>query len=155
LKLFAIAIFMRHSQMESTMKAPLPALLLLPAPLLAQSLETLPLDHGFYVRVEAPCAVASAATLTLHHPKGLLGLMDFCRFDAITQTGPDSYSVIQTCGPDEAQAETDTVIYELTGRTQFKMTSPYGWDYTSRLCPQSDLPDPFNAVDLPELLGQL
>lgn len=131
------------------------ALLLLPIPLLAESLDTLPLDHGFYVRVEAACADASPATLTVHHAKGLLSLMDFCRFEEITRTGPDSYSVTQTCGPDELQAETDTVTYELTGRTQFRMISPYGWEYTSRLCAQPDLPAPFDDIDLPDLLGQL
>ena len=137
------------------MKAIASALLLFPAPLLAQSLETLPLDYGFYVRTEASCADASPATLIIHHSKGLLGLMDFCRFEAITQNGPDGYSVSQTCGSDEAHADTDTATYELNGRTQFKMTSPYGWDYTSRLCAQSDLAPPFDEIDLPDLLGQL
>jgi hypothetical protein len=135
---------------------PLAVLLILaPLPLPAETVGSLPLEPGFYVRVEAACAEASAATLTLLHPGGLMGLQDFCRFEAITRTGPARFSVTQTCGPDEAQAETDTVTYDLSGTTRFTMTSPHGWDYSSRLCPQRDLPAPFDAVDLKDLLGQL
>jgi hypothetical protein len=47
------------------------------------------------------------------------------------------------------------VVYELAGSTGFTMTSPFGWAYSSRLCPQGDLPDPFDATRLPELLDQL
>jgi hypothetical protein len=121
----------------------------------AATLDGLPLQRGFYVASDTPCAQASNATLALIHREGVNGARDGCTFEAIEQIGPTSYRVTQTCsafgGGGDGQ-ETSIVVYEIPDETRYTARSDSGWVQDARYCAQSSLPDPWRDNDISDIL---
>lgn len=121
----------------------------------AQASDGLPLKRGFYVRAEAAtCAAADEATLLILRREGIGGASDFCKFLSIEPAGANTYTVKQNCAhiSDPNAGEDDIVTYTLKGDAAFTVTSSHGWSYSARLCPQADLPAPWNDTDISDLV---
>jgi len=75
----------------------------------------LPLQRGYYVASDTPCAQASNATLQLLRRNGIGAARTLCEFKAIKQTGPTSYRVRESCSElgSTTAAATESVSYEV------------------------------------------
>jgi hypothetical protein len=114
---------------------------LFPATTLAQSVDILPLERGFYVRADETCAAASQAGTALLRRAGLQWATSQCVFDSIEKIGPTRYRVEQTCG-DAAHRLRATATYEIPDRRSFSFKDDNGWEHAARFCAQRDLPSP-------------
>lgn len=122
-----------------------------PSVALAEILDELPLDRGYYVRVDESCGEATNAGTAVLRRAGLQWVTSYCIFDGIEKTGPTTYLVEQSCG-DPAGLRPATAIYELDGSTAFSFTDSEGWEHAARLCAQSDMPEPWRGSDISDLI---
>lgn len=125
------------------------AVALWPTAVLAETVQELPLDRGFYVRTDETCRTASTAGLAILTREGLLWMDSACTFGRIEKTGSATYSVEQTCdGPGQA-----TATWEITDRTSFSFKDTNGWEHTARFCAQQSLPEPWRSNDISDLIN--
>ena len=131
-----------------------------PAPAKSQ----LPLQLGFYVAADTPCANASNATLSLLRANGIGGARDFCQFLSIRQLSAQDFLVTESCADFQAsEAEQRLVLYHVIDAVSFKLSrvtaeqpvlsQPTDTEvfYQGYYCPQSDLPEPWRDNDLSDL----
>lgn len=109
---------------------------------LSQSTATvLPLQRGYYVATDTPCAKASNATLLLLQRHGIGGARDFCEFKQIDQTEPEIYQVHEVCTDLQgSDPQSRTVHYRIVVNTRFVVSDHNGVVLDARHCPQADLP---------------
>lgn len=124
---------------------------ILPVDALAQPLDELPLERGFYVRTDESCKTATNAGTALLRRAGLQWVTSHCIFDRIEQTGPTTYVVTQSCGDAVYSAEA-TAKYEIHDRTSFSFVDSTGWAHAARLCLQPDMPQPWRELDISDLI---
>lgn len=110
----------------------------------------LPLKRGYYVATDTPCEAASNATVVLLRRDGIGGARDFCAFEKIEQTGPDTYRVVQSCGAlqDDVPPELGIVTYVIPDDTRFTSRSEHGWEHSARHCAQSGMPPEWRENDI-------
>ena len=124
----------------------------------------LPLQLGFYVAADTPCANASNATLLLLRADGIGGARDFCQFLSIRQLSAQDFLVTESCADFQAsEAEQRLVRYQIIDAVSFKLSrataeqpvlsQPIDTDvfYQGYYCPQSSLPEPWRDNDLSDL----
>lgn len=119
----------------------------------AQPVTELPLDRGFYVANETPCAQASNATLLLVHREGVNNAQSACYFLSIKKTGEKTFQAEQRCqlsGVDEP--EVSAVTYEILSRTSFTFENADGWSGAASLCEQASLPEPWATNDIQDMI---
>lgn len=141
---------MRAFTMRNILRA-LAATVLLPTAASAQPLDELPLERGFYVRVDETCKTATNAGTALLRRAGLQWVTSHCIFDLIEQTGPTTYVVAQSCG-DAAYHHKATATYEIPDRVSFSFVDGNGWEHAARLCAQPDMPQPWRGLDISDLI---
>lgn len=141
---------MRSFTVRNTLLAAAAAVLL-PDLALAQPLNELPLDRGFYVRTDETCQTATNAGTALLRRTGLQWVTSHCIFESIEQTGPTTYRVSQSCG-DAAYMDSATATYEIPDRTSFSFSDSNGWEHAARLCAQKDMPQPWRSLDISDLI---
>lgn len=126
-----------------------------PAKAHAARVTELPLSRGYYVASDTPCGEASNATVMLLRREGIGGARDFCAFEKIEQTGPNTYRVTEACGDlqDSAPAEVSVTIYTLKGDTAFTSKSEHGWERSARYCAQPKMPPDWRANDISDVTG--
>lgn len=119
----------------------------------AEEVPTLPLEVGFYVATDTPCAQASNATTHLFRRNGMDGARDYCDFTAVEQTGPGAWRVRERCGEfgDLSTVFEQGAEWTSEDGQSFRRVTDRGWEQASRLCPQSDMPEPWNEADLSNL----
>lgn len=110
------------------------------------TVESLPLERGYYVSTDTACGDASRATLALVRGDGI----SECDFDRIEALGGDRYRVVQACDPDGV--EPMTVEYRLDGDRQYRMVGEH-WESEFRYCPQPSLPEEYRDNDISDLIG--
>ncbi|MBV9459539.1 MAG: hypothetical protein JO141_18745 [Bradyrhizobium sp.] len=116
----------------------------------AAAADLLPIDRGFYVESHTACGRASNATITRYNGTSFGNAHTECR-KPVAQKLPDgSYKITEQCrdmqgsgGPWTAMAAT----YVVLSRTEFALTNRYG-KFSYRYCERSDLPDPWNKIEL-------
>lgn len=108
----------------------------------------LPLRRGYYVSDDTPCALASNATLSLLRSGGIGAGRELCEFRAIKMVNRARYEVVEHCGSDGRQA----AIYEIRGPASYRRIGPNGSRYGARHCTQRELPAPWNATDIGDLI---
>lgn len=124
----------------------------------------LPLQLGFYVAADTPCANASNATLLLLRANGIGGARDFCQFLSIRQLNAQDFLVTESCADVQAsEAEQRLVLYHVIDAVSFKLnrvtteqpvqSQPTDTEvfYQGYYCPQSDLPEPWRDNNLSDL----
>lgn len=124
----------------------------------------LPLQLGFYVAADTPCANASNATLLLLRADGIGGARDFCQFLSIRQLSAQDFLVTESCADFQAsEAEQRLVRYQIIDAVSFKLSrvntdqpvlsQPSDTEvfYQGFYCPQSSLPEPWRDNDLSDL----
>ncbi len=123
-------------------------------PVESAGVDSLPLERGFFVDTGTPCAQASNATLHLHHGTGFGAARGNCDFNRIARTGPNTYSVTQTCTDIHGgSAEPSTVVFEIQNRTAFlAVDRTNDWKYSARHCPQTRLPEPWRSNDISDVM---
>jgi len=127
------------------------AVMIQPAVVLAQPLDELPLERGFYVRIDETCNTATNAGTALLRRAGLQWVTSHCIFDRIEQTGPTTYLVSQSCG-DAAYSNETTATYEIPDRASFSFIDDNDWEHAARLCAQRDMPQPWRDLDISDLI---
>lgn len=118
---------------------------------LAQPVDELPLDRGFYVRDDETCATASPAGAALLRRAGLQWVTSQCLFDSIERIGPTTFRVVQSCG-DAVHQEQAVAIYQIPDRASFSLTDSAGWVHAARLCAQRDMSEPWRGMDIADLI---
>ncbi|MCW5579942.1 MAG: hypothetical protein KIS72_01170 [Luteimonas sp.] len=120
----------------------------------AQAVDRLPLDLGYFVSADTPCAQASNATVTLHHGKGINSARTACEFTRIVKTGDDTYAVHDACTElMSGSLEESDMRITLSGPTAYAVRYEGGdEDFPFRHCPQPELPEPWRDNDLSDLL---
>ncbi len=109
----------------------------------------LPLQRGYYVASDTPCAEASNATLLLLRRDGIGGARYFCEFRHIEQTGPATYRVEEACaGFQGDDAETRHLDYVIENDVRFVSRDQDGAVLDARYCAQSDLPADWRDTDI-------
>lgn len=109
----------------------------------------LPLQRGYYVASDTPCAKASNATLLLLQRHGVGGARDFCEFKQIDQTGPEIYQVHEICADLQgSDPQSRTVHYRIVANTRFVVGDHNGVVLDARHCPQADLPATWRNTDI-------
>lgn len=124
----------------------------------------LPLQLGFYVAADTPCAEASNATLSLLQADGIGGARDFCQFLSIQQLSAQYFLVEESCADfQSAEAEQRRLLYHIIDAESFELSlvvteqpvSSLPTDtnvfYQGHYCPQSSLPEPWRDNDLSDL----
>ena len=109
----------------------------------------LPLQRGYYVANDTPCAKASNATLLLLQRHGVSGARDFCEFKQIDQTGPEIYQVHEVCTDFQgSDPQSRTVHYRIVGNTRFVVSDNNGVVLDARHCLQTVLPAAWRDTDI-------
>jgi hypothetical protein len=109
----------------------------------------LPLQRGYYVANDTPCAKASNATLLLLQRHGIGGARDFCEFKQIDQSGPEIYQVHEVCADLQgSDPQSRTVRYRIVANTRFVVSDHNGVVLDARHCPQADLPTAWRNIDI-------
>lgn len=124
----------------------------------------LPLQLGFYVAADTPCANASNATLLLLRANSIGGARDVCQFLSIRQLSAQDFLVTESCADFQAsETEQRLVRYQIIDAVSFKLSrataeqpvlsQPIDTDvfYQGYYCPQSSLPEPWRDNDLSDL----
>lgn len=118
----------------------------------AQSLRqvaVLPLQRGYYVASDTPCAKASNATLLLLRRNGIGGARYFCEFKRIEQTGPATYRVEEECADFQGDApETRHLQYILDNDSRFLAKEQDVVALDARYCAQAELPLEWRNTDI-------
>jgi hypothetical protein len=127
------------------------AAMIQPTVVLAQPLEELPLERGFYVRTDETCKTATNAGTALLRRAGLQWVTSHCIFDRIEQTTPTTYLVTQSCG-DTNYSDKANATYEIPDRASFSFTDDNGWEHAARLCAQRDMPQPWRDLDISDMI---
>jgi hypothetical protein len=112
--------------------------------------QSLPLEIGYYVQSDTPCQRASNATLTLYNGISFGQAHAECRKPVIRKLAEGSYQVTRRCRDMQGQGgpwETFRSSFAIRSRTEFVETTQSG-PFSFRYCKQSDLPDPWNTIDL-------
>jgi len=110
---------------------------------------TLPLQRGYYVASDTPCAEASNATLLLLRRSGIGGARYFCEFRHIERTGPATYRVDETCADFEGSAaETRQLDYVVENNVRFRSRDQDGVVLDARYCAQPELPPDWRDTDI-------
>ena len=110
---------------------------------------TLPLEPGYYVASDTPCAKASNATLLLLRRNGIGGARYFCEFKRIEQTGPATYRVEEECADFQGDApETRHLQYILDNDSRFLAKEQDVVALDARYCAQSELPLEWRNTDI-------
>jgi len=109
----------------------------------------LPLQRGYYVASDTPCAMASNATLLLVRQNGIGGARYFCEFKRIEQTGPATYRVEEACADFQGEApETRHLQYILENDVRFLTKEQDVVALDARYCAQSELPLEWRNTDM-------
>lgn len=109
----------------------------------------LPLQRGYYVASDTPCAKASNATLLLLRRNGIGGARYFCEFKRIEQTGPVTYRVEEACADFQGEApETRHLQYILENDARFLAKEQDVIALDARYCAQSALPLEWRNTDI-------
>lgn len=110
---------------------------------------SLPLQRGYYVASDTPCAQASNATLLLLRRNGIGGARYFCKFKHIEQTGPAIYLVEEACADFQGgAAEIRHLHYALEDNARFLARDQNGIVLDARYCAQSELPPDWRDTDI-------
>lgn len=108
----------------------------------------LPLQRGYYVSDETPCGDASNGTLSLLRRNAMGAARQTCKFDAIERVASTRYRVVENCG----EGGKRTVVYEIRSPRSYRMIGPGDFRYSARYCAQSELPSPWNAIAIGDLI---
>lgn len=109
----------------------------------------LPLQRGYYVASDTPCAQASNSTLLLLRRNGIGGARYFCEFRRIEQTSPTVYVVEEVCADFQGSAsETRYLQYVLENNNRFLAKDQNGIVLDARYCAQSELPPDWRNTDI-------
>lgn len=109
----------------------------------------LPLQRGYYVASDTPCALASNSTLLLLRRNGIGGARYFCEFRRIEQTRPTVYVVEEVCADFQGSAsETRYLQYVLENNNRFLAKDQNGIVLDARYCAQSELPPDWRNTDI-------
>ena len=111
---------------------------------------SLPIERGYYVRSDTPCAQASNATLTFYDGMSFGQAHAECRKSATRKLDDGSYQITEQCRDTQGRGETWTPLatgYAVVSRTEFISTSPFE-KASYRICKQSDLPEPWSTNDV-------
>lgn len=122
-----------------------------PATTATETVDTLPLRRGFYVRNDDTCAMPSNATLALVRRGGIGG----CDFAGIERIGESRYRVQQTCKEHQGPAPSTyelTQEYEILAEDRYRVTYEYGETVEFGFCPQQSLPEPWKTNDISDLI---
>jgi len=112
--------------------------------------QSLPLEMGYYVQSDTPCQQASNATLTLYNGISFGLAHAECRRPVIRKLAEGSYQFTERCRDRQGRGgswETFGSSFAIRSRTEFVETTQFG-TFSFRYCKQSDLPDPWNTIDL-------
>jgi hypothetical protein len=120
------------------------------------SAQSLPLEIGYYVQSDTPCQRASNATLTLYNGISFGEVHAKCPKAVIRKQAEGSYQITKRCRDMQGRGgawETFRSSFAIRRRTEFVETTQFG-TFSFRYCKQSDLPDPWNTIDLRPLVHQ-
>jgi|SRR3954470_16920425 hypothetical protein len=113
--------------------------------------QSLPLERGYYVQSDTPCQRASNATLTLYNGISFGQAHAECRKPVIRKLAEGcSYQVTKRCRDVQGRGgpwEISRASFAIRSRMEFVETTQFG-TFSFRYCKQSDLPDPWNTIDL-------
>ena len=122
----------------------------------ADAADSLPIEPGYYVSTDTPCQKASNATLTLFDGVSFGDAHVECRNPSTKKLPDASYQLTRQCRDmqvDGTPWQKITENYAVVGPTEVIETNSFG-KFRYRYCKQSDLPDPWNAVDLKSTIKQ-
>jgi len=123
------------------------ALVLNACPALAQT--GLPLDQGFFIAADTPCAEASNATLQLVTTSAFNWPQQACAIAAATQTAPTEFAVTLDCeASSDLPAERLNVVLTIPDAQHFGLSFAGEPPAFKVFCPQTDLPEPWRTNDL-------
>ncbi len=126
----------------------------LAGPTIAEPIDALPLQRGFYVDSTIPCAGADNSSLLLVTREGINSAQAECKISQIDKTGPTTFVVTGDCmelSSGSALGEAITT-YAIPNDHTFGYDSEGAVSGLSRFCPQSELPEPFSTNDISDLL---
>jgi hypothetical protein len=122
----------------------------------ADAADRLPIQPGYYVSTNTPCQKASNATLTLFDGVSFGNAHVDCRKPSTKKLPDASYQLTRQCRDmqvDGTPWQKITENYAVVSPTEVIETNSFG-KFQYRYCKQSDLPDPWNAVDLKSTVKQ-
>lgn len=113
------------------------------------TVEVLPLQRGFYVASDTPCAQASNATLLLLRRNGIGGARDFCEFKRIQQSGSALYLVDESCADFQGgESQNRQLEYTIESNIRLIAKGADGVVLDARYCAQSELPPDWRETDI-------
>ena len=125
----------------------LTALLLTACPALAQT--GLPLEQGYFVAADTPCADASNATLQLVTKSDFNWPQQACVIAGVRQTTATDHAVTLDCAASaDLPAERLTVLLTIPDAQHFGLSFAGEPPAFKVFCPQKDLPEPWRTNDL-------
>jgi hypothetical protein len=116
----------------------------------ANAADSLPIQPGYYVSIDTPCQKASNATMTLYNGISFGDSHVECRKASTRKLTDGSYQITRQCKDMQGNGghwETFTAKYTVVSQTELIVTNSFG-RFHYRYCSQSDLPAPWNTVDL-------
>ena len=125
----------------------LTALALTACPALAQT--GLPLEQGYFVAADTPCADASNATLQLVTQSAFNWPLQACAIAGVTQSAPSEFPVTLECAASaDLPAERLDVVLTIPDPQHFGLSFAGEPPAFKVFCPQKDLPEPWQTNNL-------
>ncbi|MEJ5087165.1 hypothetical protein [Brucella pseudogrignonensis] len=103
------------------------------------SLKSLPIKSGYYALTGGTCAEGFGPNTIYTDGKTLSWPSSGCRFEYISQTGPSTYQVKQTCGQSDDDIETELATYSVSNKISFSLKSAE-WETKGNYCEPQTLP---------------
>jgi hypothetical protein len=145
---FALALLCLCKDIAMPRHLTLIALVLSACPALAQT--GLPLEQGYFVAADTPCAEASNATLQLVTASEFSWPQQACAIAAATQSGPSAYAVTLDCAASaDLPAEQLNVALTSPDAQHFGLSFAGEPPAFKTFCAQPDLPEPWRSNALP------
>lgn len=103
------------------------------------SLTTLPIKSGYYALEGGTCEEGFGPNKIYTDGKTVSWPSSGCRFEHISQTGPSTYQVKQTCGQSDDDIETALATYTVSNKMSFSLKSGK-WEIKGNYCEPQTLP---------------
>jgi hypothetical protein len=114
----------------------------------------MPLERGYFVRGDLPCAEPVNDYVILYRGDGVDTERESCAFESVKTLGANRYEVVSVCtaAAGGGQSAPITETYTVNGPMAYSVMDEEGGEYGARFCAQAELPEPWRSRDISALL---
>lgn len=114
----------------------------------------MPLERGYFVRGDLPCAQPVSDYVILYRGDGVDTERESCTFEKVTSLGENRYEVVSVCEASSGGGRSTpiTETYTVNGPMAYSVMDEEGSEYGARFCAQAELPEPWRSRDISALL---